>query len=64
MKETLTVPTLTSADFPPAVRAYWDSAPAQFKVPAKICFTDEIPLTENSKVDKKYIRELLQKNSK
>ena len=37
---------------------------AQFKVPAKICFTDEIPLTENSKVDKKYIRELLQKNSK
>ena len=40
MKETLTVPTLTSADFPPAVRAYWDSAPAQFKVPAILTAID------------------------
>ncbi|MDD6129199.1 MAG: hypothetical protein PUB62_01065 [Prevotellaceae bacterium] len=40
MKETLTVPTLNSADFPPAVRAYWDSAPAQFKVPAILTAID------------------------
>ena len=34
MKETITVPTLCATDLPPAVRAYWDSAPASFKVPA------------------------------
>ena len=40
MKETLTVPTLTAADLPPAVRAYWDSAPAPFKVPAILTAID------------------------
>ena len=40
MKETLTVPTLTAADLPPAVRAYWESAPAPFKVPAILTAID------------------------
>ena len=31
---------LTAADLPPAVRAYWDSAPAAFKVPAILTAID------------------------
>ena len=32
--------TLTAADLPPAVRAYWDSAPTPFKVPAILTAID------------------------
>ena len=32
--------TLTAADLPPAVRAFWDSAPAPFKVPAILTAID------------------------
>ncbi len=32
--------TITAADLPPAVRAYWDSAPAPFKVPAILTAID------------------------
>ncbi len=32
--------TLTAADLPPAIRAYWDSAPAAFKVPAILTAID------------------------
>jgi len=32
--------TLTAADLPPAVRAFWDSAPQQFKVPAILTAID------------------------
>ena len=38
MEETLS--TLTAADLPPAVRAFWDSAPAPFKVPAILTAID------------------------
>ena len=31
---------LTAADLPPAVRAFWDSAPASFKVPAILTAID------------------------
>ena len=40
MTEKLIVPTLNAADLPPAVRAYWDSAPAPFKVPAILTAID------------------------
>ena len=40
MKERQTTPTLNASDLPPAVRAYWDSAPAAFKVPAILTAID------------------------
>lgn len=40
MKERQTIPTLNASDLPPAVRAYWDSAPAAFKVPAILTAID------------------------
>ena len=40
MKETLTVPTLNASDLPPALRVYWDSAPASFRVPAILTAID------------------------
>ena len=32
--------TLTASDLPPAIRAFWDSAPAPFKVPAILTAID------------------------
>ena len=40
MKERQTIPTLNASDLPPAVRAYWDSAPTAFKVPAILTAID------------------------
>ncbi len=38
------------------IREYLNSRMAKYKIPSRIMFTDEIPLTPNGKVDKKRIR--------
>ena len=40
MKENLNLPKLRAEDLPPAVRAYWDSAPESFRVPAILTAID------------------------
>ena len=40
MKKQCVVPTLNASDLPPAVRAYWETAPTAFKVPAILTAID------------------------
>ena len=40
MESISNIPTLVSNDLPPAVRAFWDSAPSSFKVPAILTAID------------------------
>ena len=40
MIKKLNVPTLNASDLPPAVRAYWETAPTAFKVPAILTAID------------------------